>query len=66
MVGVDMIMFMFIDNRGRKCKCDFKYGDGNDDFEVIEVVLIGEFEELDLNEIKYDMKVDVRKELDMN
>ncbi|CAP62227.1 uncharacterized protein PODANS_5_11883 [Podospora anserina S mat+] len=64
--GVDMTMPTSIDNRGRKRKRDPKHGDGNDDFEVIEAVPIGEFEELDLNEIKHDMKVDARKELDTN
>ncbi|KAK4664558.1 uncharacterized protein QC763_0087230 [Podospora pseudopauciseta] len=64
--GVDMTVPTSIDSRGRKRKRDPKDGDGDDDFEVIEAVPIGEFEELDLNEIKHDMKVDARKELDAN
>lgn len=64
--GLDMTVPTSIDRRGRKRKRDPKDGDGDDDFEVIEAVPIGEFEELDLNEIKHDMKVDARKELDAN
>ncbi|KAK4653268.1 hypothetical protein QC762_511883 [Podospora pseudocomata] len=60
--GVDMTAPTSIDSRGRKRKRDPKDGDGDDDFEVIEAVPIGEFDELDLNEIKHDMK----KELDAN
>ncbi|VBB81436.1 Putative protein of unknown function [Podospora comata] len=64
--GLDMTVPTSIDRRGRKRKRDPKDGDGDDDFEVIEAVPIGEFVELDLNEIKHDMKVDARKELDAN
>ncbi|KAK0701368.1 hypothetical protein B0T21DRAFT_115945 [Apiosordaria backusii] len=38
----------------------------DEDFEMIEAEPIGEFEELDLNEIREDMKQDARKALDAN
>ncbi|KAK4642082.1 LOW QUALITY PROTEIN: hypothetical protein QC761_511883 [Podospora bellae-mahoneyi] len=63
--GVDMTVPASID-RGENANVTPRMAMAIMIFEVIEAVPIGEFEELDLNEIKHDMKVDARKELDAN